>query len=318
MTDPDSHLRRRPAGEIESLGPRSRTHVGSFLTDDGPVSESGRSALLPVAIAGTITRPSSSTPTSARRGRRHRRARRPRGHGGRPGDAGERGHHPRGGRAQQGETIGILVALVVVVFVFGAVVAGLIPIVLGIVSIAIAMGSLPPGVGLRPALHHRSGRHDDRPRGRHRLLPVHRLPLPRGARRGLDVLDAIARAGVDREQGRAVQRHHRRPRAARHAAAAEHDLPQHRRSARSSSCSPPSIASLTLLPALLALLGDEIEAVRIRGRQARPAAPTGRAPGDRVARTVMRRPVVSVVLAGGAAAAGRASPTSASTRATRV
>src|SRR5918996_884105 len=40
----------------------------------------------------------------------------------------------------QGETFGVLVALVVLVLVFGALVAGIIPIVMGVASIALAIG----------------------------------------------------------------------------------------------------------------------------------------------------------------------------------
>ncbi len=42
---------------------------------------------------------------------------------------------------QRGESIGLAVALVVLVFVFGAVVAGLIPIILAVMAIAIALGA---------------------------------------------------------------------------------------------------------------------------------------------------------------------------------
>src|SRR5829696_6837115 len=60
------------------------------------------------------------------------------------------------------------------------------------------------------------------------------------------------------------------------------------------------IAALTLLPALLALLGDRLDSLSIPGigRAARRAGTEGRHWG-RVVRGVMRRPVVSLVLAGG-------------------
>jgi RND superfamily putative drug exporter len=57
-------------------------------------------------------------------------------------------------------------------------------------------------------------------------------------------------------------------------------------------------ASLTLLPAVLSLLGDKVDALRIRGRSSRARARQGRG-WDRIAGTVMRRPVVSAALAGG-------------------
>jgi RND superfamily putative drug exporter len=60
------------------------------------------------------------------------------------------------------------------------------------------------------------------------------------------------------------------------------------------------IAALTLLPALLALLGDRVNALRIPffGRAAEQAGQAGRL-WDAIVRTVMRRPVVSLVLAAG-------------------
>ena len=57
-------------------------------------------------------------------------------------------------------------------------------------------------------------------------------------------------------------------------------------------------ASLTLLPAVLASLGDRIDALRIRKRRSGPAREGGRF-WDRVTGMVMRRPVVSLVLAAG-------------------
>ena len=124
-----------------TLGPGVVQHVGSYLTDDGPVSESGRATLLPVSIAGAdhtaviehaqrlletvegVDVPAGLQVTVA-------------------GPASfenevialaEEG-------LQKGESIGILVALVVVVLVSGAVVAGLIPIMLGVVAILTALG----------------------------------------------------------------------------------------------------------------------------------------------------------------------------------
>jgi RND superfamily putative drug exporter len=57
-------------------------------------------------------------------------------------------------------------------------------------------------------------------------------------------------------------------------------------------------ASLTLLPAVLALMGDKVYALRIRGRMSGSRLRHGRF-WDRITRTVMRRPVVSLVLAAG-------------------
>jgi RND superfamily putative drug exporter len=55
-------------------------------------------------------------------------------------------------------------------------------------------------------------------------------------------------------------------------------------------------ASLTLLPAVLSLLGDRVDALRVRRKRIRGG---GIAAWDRIAGTVMRRPVVSVLLATG-------------------
>ena len=57
-------------------------------------------------------------------------------------------------------------------------------------------------------------------------------------------------------------------------------------------------ASLTLLPALLALMGDKIEALRIRGRR-KGTRPGGSRFWDRITGRVMRRPVISMALAVG-------------------
>jgi putative drug exporter of the RND superfamily len=56
-------------------------------------------------------------------------------------------------------------------------------------------------------------------------------------------------------------------------------------------------ASLTLLPAVLSVMGDRLEALRIRGRKT-AARPRGRF-WARIATSVMRRPIISLVLAGG-------------------
>jgi RND superfamily putative drug exporter len=57
-------------------------------------------------------------------------------------------------------------------------------------------------------------------------------------------------------------------------------------------------ASLTLLPAVLALMGDKIDALRIRGRRSGAQQRKGRV-WDRITGAVMRRPVVSLMLAAG-------------------
>ncbi|MGH2576737.1 MAG: MMPL family transporter, partial [Actinomycetota bacterium] len=56
-------------------------------------------------------------------------------------------------------------------------------------------------------------------------------------------------------------------------------------------------ASMTLLPAVLGLMGDKVNAIRVRRKAGRVEAGTGF--WDRASRIVMRRPVVSVVLGAG-------------------
>ncbi len=57
-------------------------------------------------------------------------------------------------------------------------------------------------------------------------------------------------------------------------------------------------ASLTMLPAVLALMGDRIDALKIRGRGKKAQQRQGRF-WDRITGVVMRQPIVSVALAGG-------------------
>ena len=127
---------------IAALGPGVVHHVGSYLTNEGPVSETGRSTLLPVTLAGV-----DHTTVGE--------------HAELLVDTVKSVEAPQGFEAlvagpstlendfirlaeeglQQGESVGLAVALVVLVFVFGAVVAGLIPIILAVMAIAIALGA---------------------------------------------------------------------------------------------------------------------------------------------------------------------------------
>ena len=131
---------------------------------------------------------------------------------------------------QKGELlIGLPAALIMLVLVFGAVVAGLVPVLLGLL-VDRDRGCLDrarrPGVrGLVLRREHDLG---DGPRARDRLRAVHPLALPGRAR---------ARAGEDRrdrgvrgdgEPGRALQRHRVRARDVRDAPGAGHDPAQPR------------------------------------------------------------------------------------------
>ena len=77
------------------------------------------------------------------------------------------------------EVLGLPAALIVLVIVFGALVAAGVPLVLSIVAIIVAVGITGVGQQL-----HQDGRlrdehdHHDRSRGRHRLHAVHRRALP--------------------------------------------------------------------------------------------------------------------------------------------
>ena len=284
---------------IAALGPDVVDHVGSYLTEDGPVSESGHSTLLPVTLAGDDH---NAVGESAER----------------LAEAVKDVEAPAGFEAlvagpatlenefirlaeeglQQGETIGLAVALVVLVFVFGAAVAGLVPIVLAVMSIAIALGAaalfglafdLPffianiiTMIGLAVGIDYS-------------LFIVSRYREERAE--GLDKLYAIARTGATATRavffsGLTV------------IVALTGMLLLPNTIYRSIGLGAILVvtvavaASLTLLPAVLASLGDRIDALRIRKRRSGPARQGGRF-WDRVTGMVMRRPVVSLVLAAG-------------------
>ena len=79
----------------------------------------------------------------------------------------------------KGEGIGGIFALIVLVFVFGALLAAVgpdRPRDLG--DLRLARPDRRAGLLLRPVVLHHQHDHDDRPRGRHRLRPVHRRALP--------------------------------------------------------------------------------------------------------------------------------------------
>jgi RND superfamily putative drug exporter len=284
---------------IAALGPDVVQYVGSYLTNGGPVSESGQSTLLPVTIAGV-------GPTAVGE------------HAELLGDAVKSVATPEGfetfvaGPAtlenefielaeeglQQGETIGLAVALVVLVFVFGAIVASLIPIILAVAAIAIALGAaavvglafdlsffianIITMIGLAVGIDYS-------------LFIVSRYREERAA--GLDKLDAITRSGATASKavffsGLTVM------------VALTGMLLLPNTIYRSIGVGAilvviiAVVASLTLLPALLALMGDKVNALQIRGRRTSTRQGQSRF-WDRITRTVMGRPVVSLVLAAG-------------------
>jgi len=284
---------------IAALGPGVVHHVGSYLTNEGPVSETGRSTLLPVTLAGV-----DHTTVGE--------------HAELLVDTVKSVEAPQGFEAlvagpstldndfiglaeeglQQGESVGLAVALVVLVFVFGAVVAGLIPIILAVMAIAIALGAaavfglvfdLPffianiiTMIGLAVGIDYS-------------LFTVSRYREERV--KGRDKLDAITHAGATASRavffsGLTV------------VVALTGMLLLPNTIYRSIGLGAILVviiavaASLTLLPAVLALMGDKIDALRIRGRRSGAQQRKGRV-WDRITGAVMRRPVVSLMLAAG-------------------
>ena len=80
---------------------------------------------------------------------------------------------------QRGESIGVPIALVILLIVFGALVAASLPIFLGLIAITMAV-AITAVVGhdlRRVGVRHQHDQHDG-PRHRHRLLAVHRVPVP--------------------------------------------------------------------------------------------------------------------------------------------
>ena len=285
--------------EIAALGPDVVRHVGSYLTDEGPVSETGRSTLLPVTLAAggnsAVTEEAEllvDTVTSV--------------------DAPSGFEAHVGGPAtlendfirlaeeglQKGESIGLAVALVVLLFVFGAVVATLVPVVLALMAIAIALGAaalfglafdLPffianiiTMIGLAVGIDYS-------------LFIVSRYREERAA--GLNTMDAITRTGATASRAVLLS-------GLTVVVALMGMLLLPNTIYRSIGLGAILVvvaaiaASLTLLPAVLALMGDKVDALRIRGRRKGSQLRRGRF-WNGIAGTVMRRPLISLVLTAG-------------------
>jgi putative drug exporter of the RND superfamily len=285
--------------ELAALGPDIVRDVGSYLTQEGPVSETGRSTLLPVTLAVNDKTPVAEKAEAVVETVKGITA-------------------PDGFEAlvagpatleadfirlaeeglQKGESIGLAVALVVLVFVFGAVVAALIPIILAVTAIAIALGSaalfglafdLPffianiiTMIGLAVGIDYS-------------LFIVSRYREERA--HGFGKLDAIANTGATASRavflsGLTV------------VVGLMGMLLLPNTIYRSIGLGAILVvviavaASLTLLPAVLVLMGDKVDALRIRGRKKSPQQRQGQF-WNRVAGTVMRHPVVSLVLTAG-------------------
>ncbi|MEE9198177.1 MAG: MMPL family transporter, partial [Dehalococcoidia bacterium] len=201
---------------------------------------------------------------------------------------------------RKGETFAIPVALVILILVFGALAAAIVPMLLAIVAIAVALGAsaligqvfefsffvvnMITMIGLAVGIDYS-------------LLIVSRYREERG--RGLDKLEAIAAAGATANRtvlfsgimvGLALLGMLIVPATIFRSLAAGAILV----------VIFAVLASLTLLPAVLSLMGDRVNALRVPFIQ-RAGYGEQRRGGlwDRIARAVMRRPVVSLAVAGG-------------------
>ena len=284
--------------EIDALDDSVVTSVGSYLTEDGPVSEGEHATLLPVLMTSTDEDQLSDDANALE-------------------EAVRSVEIPEGfetfiaGPAtvfnefteiieediQKGESIGVIVALIVLVIVLGAVVAGVIPIVLAIFSIATAMGlvalvgfafsfsffvqNMITMIGLAVGIDYS-------------LFIVARYREER--LHGRDKLEAIAHSGATASRavffsGMTVVL----------ALLGMLIIPTTIYRALAAGAIFVVIvavaAAMTLLPAILALMGDKVNALRVRKKAGRVEAGTGF--WDRATRIVMARPVVSLVLGAG-------------------
>ena len=284
--------------EVEALGPDVVRNVGSFLTEDGPVSENGHAVLLPVLMTSTDEDVLSDDAklldeavTSVER---------PEGfetHVAGPATLFNQFNEIIEEDIAKGEGIGSIVALIVLLVVLGAVVAGLIPLVLAAFSIVIAMGATALAglvvdfsffvqnmitmIGLAVGIDYS-------------LFIVARYREER--LHGRDKLEAIGRAGATANRavffsGMTVVL----------ALLGLLIVPNTIfRSLASGAIFVVLIAvaaSMTLLPAILSLLGDRVNKLRVRKNAGRVEAGTGF--WDRATRRVMSRPVVSLLLGAG-------------------
>jgi RND superfamily putative drug exporter len=284
--------------EVDALDESVVTHVGSYLTEDGQVSDDGDTALLPVLMTETDEDVLSEDAKLLE-------------------DAVRSVQAPEGfetfivGPATvfnefqeiieediaKGESIGVIVALIVLVVVLGAIVAGIVPIALAAFAIATAMGltaivglafefsffvqNMITMVGLAVGIDYS-------------LFIVARYREER--LHGRDKLEAIAHAGGTASRavffsGMTVVL----------ALLGLLIVPTTIFRALAAGAIFVVIgavaAAMTLLPAILALMGDKVNALRVRRKAGRVEAGTGF--WDRATRVVMRRPVISLLLGAG-------------------
>ncbi|MCL1593608.1 MAG: MMPL family transporter [Actinomycetia bacterium] len=282
--------------EIARLGPDVVHSVGSYLTQDGPVSESGHTALLPVTLTGDdpdVVSENAEILVETVHGLSA-----PAGYNtlvAGPQTISNDVNRVAEEDLATGEMIGIAVALVVLVLVFGTVVSGVIPIVLGVVSIAVSMGlaalvgqvfelsffvtNMITMIGLAVGIDYS-------------LFIVSRYREERA--RGLDKIEAITRSG-----GTASRAVFFSGMTVVFALIGMLLLPNTIfRSLGTGAILVVLVAvaaSMTLLPAVLSLMGDKINWLRVR----RGSLDSQSGFWDRVTKLVMGRPVVSLIASAG-------------------
>jgi RND superfamily putative drug exporter len=285
-------------GEVQALGPDVVTSVGSFLTEDGPVSESGRAVLLPVLM--TATDEDELSDDAKLLDEAVTSVERPDGfetHVAGPATLFNQFNEIIEEDIQKGEGIGSIVALIVLLVVLGAVVAGVIPLVLAAFSIAIAMGATALAglafdfsffvqnmitmIGLAVGIDYS-------------LFIVARYREER--LHGRDKLEAIGRAGATANRavffsGMTVVL------ALLGLLIVPNTIFRSLASGAIFVVLVAVAASMTLLPAILSLLGDRVNALRVRRKAGRVEAGTGF--WDRATRLVMGRPVISLIAGAG-------------------
>ena len=284
------------AADLEALGDGVVLDATTFYesNDPGTVSEDRRTMLLPTTLAG----PPEDAPKKIEALQGIIEGTRAPGFEVRvfgPGALGDDFNTVSEEDLAKGESIGVLAALIILVLVFGALVAGLVPIIIGIASISIAVGAVALlgrlvefsffvtnmismmglAVGIDYSLFVVSRYREERHGGKEKLEAIEAAGATASRAvffSGMTVVLALLGmilipnsifkslgAGAILVVVIAV------------------------------------LASLTLLPAVLGLLGDKVNALRIHRRR---ATDPGRAGGfwDSVTRTVMRRPVSALVI----------------------
>jgi RND superfamily putative drug exporter len=283
---------------VQALGPDVVKNVGSFLTEDGPVSESGRAVLLPVLM--TDTDEDALADDAKLLDEAVTSVDRPEGfetHVAGPATLFNQFNEIIEEDIAKGESIGSIVALIVLLVVLGAVVAGLIPLVLAAFSIAIAMGAtalvglfvdfsffvqnMITMIGLAVGIDYS-------------LFIVARYREERLRRR--EKLEAIGRAGATANRavffsGMTVVL------ALLGLLIVPNTIFRSLAGGAIFVVLVAVAASMTLLPAILSLLGDRVNTLRVRRKAGRVEAGTGF--WDRATRLVMGRPVISLLAGAG-------------------